>query len=85
MFKIYAKLIKNSKVTADYVYDINGEFIIHNFFDYLQEICMTLDVPTPIILTKHIKNFLLFDSTTFLPEDFVESFPFDKLVLEIYK
>ena len=85
MFKIYAKLIQNNKVISDYVYELKNDFAIHDFFEYLQEICANLDIPTPIILTKHIKNFLVFDSTTFLPEDFVESFPYDKLLLEIYK
>ena len=85
MFKIYAKLIKNNKVVSDYVYELQNDFAIHDFFEYLQEICASLDLPTPILLTKHIKNFLIFDSTTFLPEDFVESFPYDKLLLEIYK
>lgn len=85
MFKIYAKLITDNKVNLDYVYELKNEFAIHDFFEYIQEICAQLDVPTPIILTKHIKNFLIFDSTTFLPEDFVESFPYDKLLVEIYK
>lgn len=85
MFRIYAKLITNNKVISDYIYELKSEFAIHDFFEYLQEICANLDVPTPIILTKHIKNFLIFDSTTFLPEDFVESFPYDKMVIEIYK
>ena len=85
MLRIYAKLITNNKVIVDYVYDLKSDFAIHDFFEYLQEICSNLDIPTPILLTKHIKNFLIFDSTTFLPEDFVESFQYDKLLLEIYK
>ena len=85
MFRIYAKLIKNNKVKADFVYELQNDFAIHDFFEYLQEICANLDIPTPILLTKHIKNFLIFDSTTFIEEDFVESFPYDKLLLEIYK
>lgn len=85
MFKIYSKLVTNNKVMAGYVYTLSSEFTIHDFFEYLQEICAHLDIPTPIILTKHIKNFLLFDNTIFIQDDFVESFPYDKLVIEIFK
>ena len=85
MFKIYAKLITNNKVVSDYVYELKNDFSISDFFEYLQEICGHFDVPTPILLTKHIKNFLIFDNTIFTQEDFVESFPYDKLMIEIYK
>ena len=85
MFRIYAKLVKNNKVVSDYVYSLTSDFTIHDFFEYLQEICANLDIPTPIILTKHVKNFLLFDNTIFTQDDFVESFPYDKLVIEIFK
>ena len=85
MFRIYSKLVINNKVVADYVYSLKNEFAIRDFFEYLQEICSKLDIPTPIILTKHIKNFLLFDNTIFTQDDFVESFPYDKLVIEIFK
>jgi len=85
MFKIYAKLITNNKVVGDYVYELKKEFSISDFFEYLQEICSNFDIPTPILLTKHIKNFLIFDNTIFSQEDFVESFPYDKLMIEIFK
>lgn len=85
MFKIYAKLVTDNKVKADYVYELKSEFAIRDFFEYLQEICSNLDIPTPILLTKHIKNFIVFDNTIFTEQDFVESFPYDKLVIEIFK
>ncbi len=83
--KILAKTIKHNKIVKDFVYEINEDFVIHNFFDYMNSICEALDLPVPIILTKHIKNFLLFDSTFFTQEDFVEKFYEDKLVIEIIK
>lgn len=85
MFKIYAKLINDNKILVDYVYELKNDFTIHDFFEYVQDICGALDIPTPIILTKHIKNFLIFDNTIFVAEDFVESFPYDKFVMEIFK
>ena len=83
--KILGKILKNNKVVKDYVYEINGDFVIHEFYDYINEICSHLDLPVPIILTTHIKNFLLFNSTFFTQNDFVEKFYEDKFVIEIIK
>lgn len=83
--KILGKVIKKNKVVCDYIYEIQGDFVIHNFFDYVNEICANLDLPVPIILTTHIKNFLLFNSTFFTQQDFVEKFYDDKFVIEIIK
>lgn len=84
MNRIYAKIVKDNKMMGDYIYELRSDFVIHDFFDYMAEICAKLDIPVPMILVKHIKNFLLYNSTTFIPEDFVESFPYDKLIVEIY-
>lgn len=84
MNRIYAKIVKDNKMMGDYIYELQSDFVIHDFFDYMTEICAKLDIPVPMILVKHIKNFLLYNSTTFIPEDFVESFPYDKLIVEIY-
>ena len=52
------------------------------FFDYLTEICQALDIPTPVLMKTHIFNFAKFNHVNFLPRDFVESFDYDRLVLE---
>ena len=54
----------------------------HAFQEYIKEICYMLDIPNPVVLTKHIKNFILFNSTYFTEEDFVESINFERLVIE---
>ena len=51
----------------------------------MREICEHFDSPTPIVMAKHIKDYILFNNTQFLPEDFVERVFFDKLILETYK
>lgn len=84
MNKIYAKLVTDNKLISDYIYELKEDFVIHDFFDYMTDICAKLDVPVPMILVKHIKNFLLYNATLFSKDDFVESFPYDKLVIEIY-
>ena len=46
----------------------NNRFLEFIAAEYLQEICGHFDIPTPILLTKHIKNFLIFDNTIFTEE-----------------
>ena len=82
MRKINAKLLTNNKIKADIIYYLEENFNIKNLFEYLQGICGELDIPVPLILTKHVKHLVRFNSVTFLPEDFVESFNYDKLIIE---
>lgn len=82
MFKIWAKAMTGDKITADYMY-INGEkYDGEQFMSYLIEICHEMDIPTPLVLKAHVFNFHNFNIATFKTEDFVESIPFDRLVLE---
>lgn len=48
----------------------------------LREICRELDVPFPLWLNKHEREFEEFRRTTFLPEHFMEDVRFDKLEIE---
>ena len=85
MFRIWAKLLIDNKIVKDMIYTVEGEFLVQRFYDYVEDMCHELDIPIPIVLTKHIKNFLLFNSTFFTQEDFVETFYEDKFVIEIVK
>lgn len=80
--RIWAKNIKENKLISDYILQIDT-FDIHEFPDYITNMCEKLDIPTPIILVKHIKNFLLFNSTFFSPDEFVESYPYDKFEIQL--
>ena len=83
--KIWGKIIDDNKVVKDTVYTIDGDFSIHSFYDYISDICASLDIPVPVILTKHIKNFILFNHTHFTKDDFVEKFYNEKLAIEIIR
>ena len=78
--RIWAKLVTENKtlkateITVDYDY--------HIFEEYVREIAYKLDIPTPVVLDKHIIDFTVYKSTRFFVEDFVESVNFEKLVLE---
>jgi hypothetical protein len=81
MNKIWAKIIKDGKIVNSYVLNIK-KFNPSNFHIYLVDISYKLDIPTPIILNKHIYNYSNFNSATFTLDDFIETINFDKLILE---
>lgn len=82
MVRIWAKIIKDDKIKKQTVLEYYENFDINKFFDYVAEISSTLDIATPIILSKHLSHYVNFNNTTFLPVDFPEKVTFDKLVLE---
>ena len=48
----------------------------------LQQALQDMDVPSPMWLGKHEREFEAFRRTAFLPEHFVEAVPFDRLEIE---
>lgn len=80
MFRIWAKIIINEKLVKDTMLEISS-YDFHKFNSYMQEIAYRLDIPTPVIINRHIINFTVYNNTTFLSDDFVESINFDKLVI----
>ena len=83
MFKIWAKTMKDGKISKQMVYENSEEKLTYShFLHYLFDICRELDVPTPVLLKTHIFNFAKFNHVRFLPRDFVESVDFDYLLLE---
>lgn len=82
MVKIWAKIMTDGKIRAQYVHEIDEKMDYSHFLIYLMDICRELDVPTPVLLKTHIFNFAKFNHVRFLPRDFVESVEFDYLLLE---
>ena len=72
MVKIFAKTIVNEKVKKTFKFEIDEDFEIDHFFDYVREICEHFDSPTPVILAKHIRDFIVFSTVTCVKSDFVE-------------
>ena len=79
---IFAKTTIDNRMLNHCKYELENDFTIGEFEEYIKEICYMLDIPNPVVLTKHIKNFILFNSTYFTEEDFVESINFERLVIE---
>ncbi len=81
MVKICGRIKLKDKIISTYVFEQVEDFEIGEFEHYVAEICYGLDIPNPITLVKHIKNFMLFNHTIYKKEDFVEKIFFDKLEL----
>ncbi|MBR4745686.1 MAG: hypothetical protein IK070_03170 [Clostridia bacterium] len=75
--RIWAKNLVDGKIVKDFIFEIDS-FDVHKFESYVSYACEKLDNPTPIVLVKHIKNFILFNSAVFSPDEFVESYHYDK-------
>ncbi len=82
MFRIWAKIMKEGRILKQVTYESEEKFSYSEFFRYLAEICDTLDVPTPILMKTHLFQYAKFRHVVFRPSDFMESVPFEKLLLE---
>lgn len=82
MIRIWAKVMKNDKIVKQYMFESTESMDYSLFFNYVQTICENLDIPTPVIVKTHLFNYAKYNTLRFKPDDFIESFPFDKLVLE---
>lgn len=50
--------------------------------DVLQELCAKLDIPRPLWLNKHARDYEQFGHTAFTQEHFMEHIAFDRLEIE---
>ncbi len=80
--RIWAKLITDGHIQKQYVYENKEKLTYSHFFDYMTELCLALDIPTPVLTKVHIFNFAKFNHVKFLPRDFVEPLGYDHLFLE---
>ncbi len=56
MFRIWAKVIADGKITKQLTYERDEKFTYSQFFSYLADICEELDIATPVLLKTHIFN-----------------------------
>lgn len=82
MLKIWAKVMKEGRIVAQTTYEREEAFAYSEFFHYLADICVSLDIPTPVLLKPHLFQYAKFRHVVFRKSDFMEDIPFDKLVLE---
>lgn len=83
MIRIWAKIIKDEKILKDIIYEESEkDFNIKHFAIYMMDICDRLDIETPVLLSKHVQHYYLFNMTKFNHDDFLNDVDFDSLVIE---
>jgi len=82
MVRLFAKTMLDGRMKKNYKCAFNEDFEIDHFDFYIKTICEHFDSPSPIILAKHIRDYIMFGTVTFTTDDFVESVHFDKLIVE---
>lgn len=80
MINIWGKIFVNEKIVKHFTVSVQPSDC--TFFDMIKNLCEGLDIPTPVLLNKHINDFNKFSMTLFKPVDFIESVNFDKFIVE---
>lgn len=80
MVRIWGKVYKGEKLIKHNSIDVDEH--VCTFFDMLRGLCEKLDIPTPLLLEKHVRDFNEFNMCLFKVDDFVEKVHFSKFILE---
>lgn len=80
MIKIWGKVISHDHIIKQKTIEIDEK--TSTFFDMLQNVCVSLNIPTPVLLNKHVHDFNLFNTCVFKPADFIENVLFDQFILQ---
>ena len=78
MPRLWAKIINKHRIEQQQTAQCAWE----DAEEALTELCHVFDIPRPIWLDKHHREFEEFRRTHFLPEHFMEDVPFQKLEIE---
>ena len=80
--KIWCKRLLNNKIKADMIYSSDLDMSYESYENWVREICLKMDIPAPIVLPTHYKNFYLFHNSRFKKGDFIETTSFDTFMIE---
>lgn len=80
--KIWARLVSDDKIKKDTLYSSPLKLSKDNYELWLRDICHILDMPNPVLLDHHFKNFVNFHNTKFRQDDFVETLDYDIFIVE---
>ena len=78
MPRLWAKIIKKHRIERQ----ATAPCAWGEVEDALTELCHEFDIPRPMWLNKHHREFEEFRRTQFLPEHFIEDVPFQRLEIE---
>ena len=78
MPRLWAKIIQKNRIQRQATWECPYEDVD----EALTELCREFDIPRPIWLDKHRREYDEFRRTRFLPEHFMEDVPFQRLEIE---
>ena len=79
MTYLWAKVMRKHRIERSETIELTEDIL-----DALTTLCTRMDIPRPMLLPKHEREWDQFRQMHFLPEHFVEEVPFDRLELEAY-
>ena len=79
MIEIWGKVLVKDHIIKQKTIEIDPSTC--TFFEMLKELCVALNIPTPVLLDKHVYDFNVFSMCSFKPDDFVEAVKFDRFEL----
>lgn len=75
---IWVRLMHKTRIERDTTVNCT----LDNWQDALEEACHQLDVPRPMILPRHERDWQQFSQARFLNDHFMEEVPFDRMEVE---
>ena len=80
MIRIWGKVFKGEKIIKHSIVEVEPKEC--TFFDMLKTLCEKVDIPTPVLLNKHLNDFNQFNIALFKQDDFIENINFDRFIIE---
>ena len=75
---IWVRLMKKNRIDKD----LTAPCSLETWQEALENACQKMDVPRPMILPRHERDWDQFSQVRFLPDHFVESVNFDRMEVE---
>ena len=75
---IWVRLMRKTRIDRD----VTVPCAYDEWQEALEDACQKLDVPKPLMLARHERDFLEFSQARFLKEHFMEDVPFDRMEVE---
>ena len=75
---IWVRLMRKTRIDQD----TTVECALDDWQDALEEACHPLDVPRPLLLPRHERDWEQFSQARFLKEHFMEDVAFDRMEVE---
>lgn len=84
MFRLWGKIFKENRLIKDFVVEDNSDDTrTHKIFHAIDELCVKFDISHPIWLESNIKDFKRHDKVRFTADNFIDSYAFDYLEIQI--